>query len=92
MLQQFRDLQQFGKDAVKVAARLAVAKREQCKYQDAENLCNEAIMWCKEVYGEDHIETLSVCDVLGRTYLMDNRRTDAENLYFTKIEEQSQGT
>ncbi len=92
VLQQFRDLQQFGKDAVKVAARLAVANREQCKYVEAENLCNEAIMWCKEVYGDDHMETLSVYDVLGRTYLMGNKFTDAENLYVTKLQKQSEGT
>jgi tetratricopeptide (TPR) repeat protein len=92
VLQRFRALQQLGKDAVKVATLLAVAIREQGKYESAENLCEETITWCEEAFGEDHIETLQVYDILGRTYLMRDKRSDAEKLYVTKLEKQSQGT
>lgn len=91
VLQHFRDLQQLGKDAVRVASLLAIAYREQSNYDEAENLCNEAIIWCRQALGEAHTETLGVYDILGKIYLQRGRLSDAENLYLTKLEKQSQG-
>jgi tetratricopeptide (TPR) repeat protein len=94
VLQHFRDVQQLGKDAVKVATLLAVTYREQGKFDNAENLCIEAIGWCEDAFGENHIETLSLYNVLGRIYLERGQRPLAETLYdsvLSKLEEHHHG-
>jgi len=91
VLQRFRDLQQFGLEAIKVATLLAISYRQQGNFDEAVKICTEAIVWSTQAFGEDHIETLAVYDILGRTYLQKGATSDAEELYLTRLEKQSKG-
>jgi tetratricopeptide (TPR) repeat protein len=92
VLESFRHSQQFGKATIKLASLLAATERQLGNYDDAESLCEEIITWCKEACGEDHLETLNAYNILGKIYLERHKLSEAEDLYVTKLEKQSQGT
>lgn len=92
VLQTFREANDLTKTAIDIARRLAETYWEQGGFNKAENLCEEVIVWCKEAFGEGHIEYLSTYHLLFITYVRAGRLQDAENLYSAQLHEQTKGS
>ncbi|CAG8950088.1 hypothetical protein HYFRA_00008322 [Hymenoscyphus fraxineus] len=91
-LEFLRNVDQPGKDAIRIGRCLALAYCEQTEYEDARKQCEEAIVWATNAVGEKHVETLTLYNVLLRTYTQMGSYSDAEDLYLTRLEENCQGT
>ncbi|CAG8977220.1 hypothetical protein HYALB_00007916 [Hymenoscyphus albidus] len=91
-LEFLRKVDQPGKDAVRIGRSLALAYCEQTEYEDARKQCEEAIVWATNAVGEKHVETLTLYNVLLRTYTQMGSYSEAEDLYLTRLKENCQGT
>ncbi|EON68393.1 hypothetical protein W97_07717 [Coniosporium apollinis CBS 100218] len=78
-----RNSQQINKAAVKLARELAITYREQNRFDESIKLCDEALKWCSETLGKDHIDTLAINNAMAATYFQMGSLDKAEALYTT---------
>ncbi|KIW59391.1 hypothetical protein PV05_03844 [Exophiala xenobiotica] len=83
---------QPGNTLIKLQRLLAVALTEQGRFQEAESVCLTGIDQALQAVGDRHITTLALYNALGRIYILTGKYEEADELYATKLQEQSVGT
>ncbi|KAL8703348.1 MAG: hypothetical protein Q9201_003460 [Fulgogasparrea decipioides] len=83
---------QHGVAVIKVKRLLAVVLSNQGRFGDAKTVCLQGIAWAINTVGERHVETLAVYNCLGRIYILTEKYAEADELYSSKLQEQSVGT
>jgi tetratricopeptide (TPR) repeat protein len=75
-----KDPQRCDKDAIRAAQGLAFTYREQARFQESEKMSKDAISWCREIYGDKHLETKMATNSLAGTYIRLGRIDEAEEM------------
>lgn len=83
---------QPGIKAIKVKRLLADTYCELGDFEKGMEQCQEGIVWATSALGESHMESLALYNTMGRIYTLTERFVEADQLYITKLEKQSEGT
>lgn len=92
MLPYYREEGNRGAEGIAVLRCIAFISNTLGDFTNTEAYCKEAILWATETYGEDHVETLKVYDMLVRAYVEMGKCSDAENTYRAKFGAQYAGS
>jgi tetratricopeptide (TPR) repeat protein len=83
---------QPGSDWIKLTRLRAVSLIEQGKFADAMAVCLKGIDQALAIVGDRHVMTLGLYNALGRIHILTGNYEEADELYSTKLQEQSIGT